>query len=206
VSYNFDRTHQFGEAFPLNSGFDSASQVPDQLSDNQGFLAEWQARKWRFGYRFNRSFQDNRQIGRELADLRNIVNGFAVGFTPASNLDLNFDLSRESAHNREQNRTDRTNRIGGNINWAMTQRMTLAVTVSTTFAGNRARTSKSRNAELDMQWSYKFGMEKSRYRKFNGQFFIRYANRYARTEDNLFGFNNLTKIQTLNTGLSFTFF
>ncbi|MCI0486796.1 MAG: hypothetical protein L0229_09370 [Blastocatellia bacterium] len=206
LSYNFDRTHQFGAAFPINSGFDSASQVPDQLSNNQGFVAEWQAQRWRFGYRFNRSFQDNRQPGRELADLRNLINGFTFGFTPVASFDLNLDLTRESADNREQARIDHTNRIGANINWRLWQSMALTATISTTFAGDVAETSRSRNAELDLQWSYRFGLEKSRYRKFSGQFFIRYANRYASSRDNLFGFNNLTKTQTLNTGLSFTFF
>ncbi len=206
VSYNFDRTHQFGKALPVNGGFDSASQIPDQISTNQSLLAEWQFEKWRFGYRINHSFQNNRQPGRELADLKNFIHGFTFGVTPVPAFDLSFDLGRESADNREQNRTDNTLRIGSTINWRMTQKTALAATVSTTLAGDVADTSRSRNAELDLQWSYRFDMEKSRFRKISGQFFIRYANRYARMRDRLLGFSNLTKIQTLNTGISFTFF
>ena len=37
------------------------------------------------------------------------------------------------------------------------------------------------------------------------QFFIRYANRFARTSDLLFLVNNLNKIWTLNTGINLTF-
>jgi hypothetical protein len=206
LSYAFDRTHQFGDGIPLNSGFNSASQIPDQASTNQAALADWQFQRVRFGYRFNRSFQDNRQLGRERADLRNFINGFTVGITPASSLDLNFDLSLESARNFETGRIDDTNRVGANINWRMWQRATLSATVSTIFAGDVAETSRSRNAEVDLQWSYRFGLERSRYRKMQSQFFIRYANRYARSFDNIFGFDNLTRLQTLNVGLSFTFF
>jgi hypothetical protein len=205
VSYSFDRTRQFGAFLPVNSGF-SASHVPDQNSINQNFLAEWQAQKWRFGYRFNRSFQDNRQPGRELADLRNMINGFTVGLTPTASFDLTFDLSAESARNFELGRTDRTYRTGINVNWRVTQRMAASAMVSTVFAGDVAETSRSRSAEIDLQWSYRFGVERSRYRKVQGQFFVRYANRYARSLDSVFGLNSLTRLQTLNTGLSFTFF
>lgn len=206
LSYSFERLHQFGASFPVNSGFDSESQVPDQISTNQLFAAEWQLQKLRFGYRFNQSFQDNRQVGREQADLRNIVNAFTVGLSPASVLDMNFELNAESANNREQNRTDRNYRLGSNINWRMTERAALALTVSTIFAGDVARTTRSRNAEFDLQWSYRFMLERSRFRKVQGQFFVKYANRYARSLDNLFGLSNLTKLQTFNIGLNFTFF
>ncbi len=206
LSYAFDRMHQFADGLPINSGFTSASQVPDQVSTNQNFMSEWQSQKWRFGYRFNRSFQDNRQAGRELADLRNLINGFTFELNPASSIDLGVDLSAESSLNKEAARTDRTYRIGPNVTWRMTNQATLAATVSGIFSGDLAQTSKSRNAELDLQWSYRFGVDRGGRRKVQGQFFIRYANRYARSLDNVFGFRNLTKLQTLNTGLSFTFF
>lgn len=205
LSYTFQRTHQFGDGLPANSGFDSLSQVPDQQSDNQGFLSEWQAERVRFGFRFNRSFQDNRQSGRERADLGNLINAFTIGMTATSTIDFNIDLSFESAKNFEQNRTDRTKRLGANLNWRMTRNATLASYVSTIFAGDLAATSRSRNAELDIQWSYRFALERSRYKKIQAQFFVRYANRYAYTLDNLFGFDTRTRLQTFNTGLSFTF-
>jgi hypothetical protein len=190
---------------PANSGFDTLSQVPDQISDNQGFLSEWQADRFRFGHRFNRSFQDNRQLGRERADLRNLVNTFTFGMTPASVIDFNIDLSFENAKNFEQNRIDRTNRLGANLNWRVTPNATIASYVSTIFASDIARTSRSRNLELDIQWSYRFAIDRSRYKKVQAQFFVRYANRYGHALDNLFGFDTKTRLQTINTGLSFTF-
>ncbi len=206
VGYGVDRTHQVGDGLPLNSGFTSLSQVPDQVSSNQTALAEWQVRSLRFGYRFNRSFQDNRQLGRELADLRNLIQVFTVGLTPLSMVDVSFDVNLERAKNFETQRTDRANRLGGQVNWRMSGRATLAATVSAVFAGDTKQISRNRNAEVDLQWSYRFGWERSRYQKVQGQFFVRYANRYASLSDTLFGLSNRTKLQTLNTGLSFTFF
>jgi hypothetical protein len=74
------------------------------------------------------------------------------------------------------------------------------------FAGDAANTNRSRNADLDVQWSWRFGAGNAEYRKVQGQFFVRYANRYARATDNLFLFHNITKMQTASAGLSFTFF
>jgi hypothetical protein len=206
LSYNLDRTHQFGKGLPGNSGFDNLSQVPDQISTNHLFNAEWQWEKWRLGYRFNQSFQDNRQPGRALADLRNLINGFTVGLNPHAAFDLNFDLNVESAKNFEARRTDRTLRAGAGTNWRMTPKTTLNATVSNTLIGDIARTTRNRNTEFDLQWSYSFGFGETGWKKMKGQFFIRYADRYARARDFLFGLDNQTRLQTLNTGLNFVFF
>lgn len=206
LSYNFDRTHQLGRGLPVNSDFNSLSQIPDQVSVNQTLNAEWQFQKWRMSYRFNHSAQDNRQIGRERADLRNLINAFSFGLTTSSAFDLNLELNAESAKNFEMNRTDRLWRLGPNFNWRMTPKTVLALTVSSAFAGDVEGASRSRNAEVDLQWSYQFGYGENGWKKLRGNYFIRYANRYARTFDQVFGLNNLTKLQTLNTGLNITFF
>jgi hypothetical protein len=208
LSYSLDEVRQFGASIPTNGGFElNLTTIPDQLSTNQNLSAEWQLKGLRFGYRFNRSFQDNRQVGRERADLRNLVNGFALGVNPTAALDLNFDVGAESASNKENDRVDRTLRIGSNITWRLTQKMTVGATLSGTAAGDTNRVSKNRSAEIDLQWSYRFGLQKKNcLEKFQGQFFIRYANRYAHGQDSLFQLDNLTRLQTLNAGVSVTFF
>ena len=206
LGYNMNRIHQFGRAFPLNGGFNDPSQVPDQVSSNHEFSSEWQFQKWRVAYRFNQSYQDNRQPGRVLSDLLNRTHGAVLGLTPHTTLDLNFDLNVESAKNFETARVDRTLRAGLNTNWRMTPRMTINLTASNTLAGDIARITRSRNTELDLQWSYQFTRGETGWRKFKGQFFIRYADRYARTRDFMFGLDNLTRLKTLNGGINFVFF
>jgi len=206
LAYSLNRIHQFGEAFPINSGFDSDSQVPDQISTVHDFSSEWQLEKWRLAYRFNYSFQNNRQPGRETADLRNLINGVTLGLNPHSSFDLNFDLNIESARNFEMSRTDRTYRAGINTNWRMTRNITVNAIVSNTLAGDIARTTRNRNTEFDLQWSYRFVVGEDRWRKVQAQFFVRYADRYARARDFLFGLDNLTRLRTFNGGLNFVFF
>jgi hypothetical protein len=211
IAYSYDRTHQFAPSVPAGGGFDgndnNLSFIPNQVSLNQFFTADWQLAKWRFGYRYNRSFQDNRQVRREFADLKNLVNVFTFGFAPSAALDVNLELHAESAENREAPRTDRTLRFNSNLNWRMSPLMTLTASFANTTLGDLARTASSRNTDFTLQWSRRFGFkEQSRFRKVQAQFFIIYANRYAHSRDTVFGFNNLRKAQTLNSGLNFTFF
>ncbi len=207
VSYSFDQVHQFAASTPVNGGFEaSLGSVPDQVSTNQSASADWQIRTVRWGYRFNRSFQDNRQIGRELADLRNITNVWSLGIQPVQQINVNLDFGFDSALNIEQKRTDRTLRIGPTVNWTISKNMSFAGSLSATRIGNLAGTSRTRSAETDLQWSYRFALDKGHNKKIQGQFFIRYSDRYAFSRDTVFGFSNLTKLQTLNAGISFTFF
>ncbi|MFL6231208.1 MAG: hypothetical protein ACJ741_20730 [Pyrinomonadaceae bacterium] len=208
LSFGFDRTHQLAAFVPVGGDFSSLSQIPNQVSTNQSFAAEWQfSSALRLGYRFNYSFQDNRQITSERADLLDETNGLTVGLNPSKSLDLNFEVGTERASNFAQNAINTTLRVGTGVTWRMTGRMVWALNASTTGAGDRFGASHRRDADFDVQYSWRFlQSEKSRWKKVQGQFFIRYANRYGLARDRLFGFNTLTKFQAFNAGLNFNFF
>jgi hypothetical protein len=207
VSYTLDQVHQFGASIPINGGFEAeASTIPNQVSTNQTISADWQVKTVRWGYRFNRSLQDNRQVGRELADLRNITNVWSLGLQPSAKLGINLDAGWDSALNKEQKRTDHTFRLGPNVNWTITKSMAFTGAVSATSLGDVAGTSRNRTTEANVQWSYRFAVDKGRNKKVQGQFFIRYADRYVFASDSLFRLRTLTKLRTLNTGITFTFF
>ncbi len=158
-------------------------------------------------YRLNHTLADNRALGRERADLQNFIHNVVIGWKPLPTLDLSLDVNFEDANNRELNRTDRTLRFGVIANWQATVRQAFNLTFSTLGAGDLARTTGSRNLELDLQWNYRLTREnENRFRKFQTVYFIRSANRFARTNDFSQGINALTKLQTFNTGLNFIFF
>jgi hypothetical protein len=207
LAYSFDRLHQFGAAIPINGGFEFAPEaIPDFLGTNQSFTADWQFEKIRIGYRANHSLQNNLQQGREFADTINFTNAVSFQTSVSKSLDVNLEFSGDNVSNKENARTDRLLRLATGINWRVTGRNAIAANLGTTFAGDVARTVRNRNAEFDLQWSYQFTLGKERFKKLQGQSFVRYANRYASSRDNIFFLNNLTKAQTLNIGLSFTFF
>jgi hypothetical protein len=207
IAYSFNQTRQFGAAVPVRGGFElDPAAIPDQIGTNQSLAADWLIQKLRLGYRFNHSFQNSRQTGRELADLTNVTNVLSFGMSVANSLDLNWDINVDRASNKEALTRDRTVRLAPSINWRPTQKSALASNLSFTFAGDAAGVRRNKNIEFDIQWSCRFGFERDRLRKVQGQFFIRYANRFARTHERLFALNTITKTQILNTGLSFTFF
>src|SRR5262249_48563165 len=181
-------------------------QIPNQISLNYNLSADWQFTKWRLGYRFNRSLQNNRQPGRELADLVNLVSGLTLGLNPTPAFDVNFDVNDEQGKNFEFQRTDRTVRYAVNSNWRMTTRATFALNLSTigigAETGDQARASSSRAIEGDAQWSYRLDAEHPIWQRLfakrtQAQFFIRYTNRFARTRHRVFSVRDLIKDWTL---------
>ena len=207
VGYTLDRVRQAATSVPVNGGFIDPSTIPDQMNLVNTFVSEWQAGRWRLAYRLNHSSQDNRQPGRERADLRNAVHEVILGWNPLTTLELNAELGAESALNRETERLDRTLRFGFGAAWRMSRGALLSANLATTGVGDAAQTSRRRNTELDLQWTWRFGGESAdRFKKVQTTFFLRYANRLARARDDLFGVNTLTRLQTFNTGLNFIFF
>jgi hypothetical protein len=208
VSYNFNRTRAFSEVVPVNGGFEQdPTAIPDQITTNQALTADWQIEKWRLGYRLNHTFVNNRQLGSQLADQLTLVNGVGVGVAPGPSLDLNLDINVESVNNQEARAIDRTLRLAPAINWRIGKKSTFASNFSTTLAKDDARTKRNSNIEFDMQWTYQFAFfENDRFRKIQGQFFARYADRYARNRNLLILQNDLEKTRTLNLGLSFNIF
>jgi hypothetical protein len=207
VGYTFERVHASADFIPLGGGFDQPGAIPDQANIVQSFTAEWQIKEIKLAYRLNHSLQDNRALGRERADLQNFTHNGTVGWSPLSTLELNFDLNFEDANNREQARTDRNLRFGATANWQATRRQTFNLTLSTTGAGDLARTARNFNNEFDLQWAYRLTREnENRFKKLQANYFLRYANRFARARNFVENIDNLTKLQTFNTGLNFIFF
>jgi hypothetical protein len=207
VGYTFERVQASADFIPNGGGFDQPGAIPDQANTVQSFTAEWQIKEIKLAYRLNHSLQDNRALGRERADLQNFTHNGTVGWSPLAKLELNFDLSFEDANNREQARTDRNLRFGATANWQATGRQTFNLTLSTAGAGDLARTARNFNNEFDLQWSYRLAREnENRFKKFQANYFLRYANRFARARNFVENIDNLTKLQTFNTGLNFIFF
>jgi hypothetical protein len=209
LSYSYDRVHQFGAAFPSGGEFTSASHIPDQESISQAANAQWQlSEKLTVGYRYNRAFQDNKQPGRELADFESSVNGLSLSYAPFESLTLGLELSRERQRAFERPRLDGTFRIGTQATWQtpFLKNSTLSMNVSSTVAGDAANLNDTRSAEFDVQWAYRFGIGKKKFKKAEAQFFIRYANRYGDAFDRLAILRSFTKTQGINAGITFNVF
>ncbi len=209
VSYNYTHVHQFGAFLPSAGEFNDPSQVPDQHSYNQAFNAQWIiSEKISIGFVHNRTFQDNRQPGREAADFASSSTGVTLNYKPFDSLGLDFDLTKERQKSFEQIRIDRTFRLGTRATWAtpFLKNSVLSGGFSFTLAGDTGNLNDTRNGEMDAQWAYNFSFGEKKYKKVSGQFFIRYANRYGDAIDRQFFINTINKSQTFNAGLTFNLF
>lgn len=207
LSYSRSDTHQFGASIPVNGGFEAdPSSVPNQFSTNQSFSADWQFQKLTLGSSYNRSFTNNQQRGRERSDFLSQTMGVRVGFNPTSRLNLNLDLTRDSATELENAKLSRTWRLGPTVSWNVNKHITWTAGLSNTIAGDRAQTNGSRNTEFDTQFSYRYGIERGGLKKVQTLMFIRYADRYARSNDLVFQTSNLTHVKVFNAGLNITIF
>jgi hypothetical protein len=207
LSYSRSVMHQFGAEIPVNGGFATdLGAIPNQYSTSQNFSADWQFQKLNVGYNYNRSFTNNQARGRERFDFLNQTTGVRAGFNPTSRLNLNFELTRDSANDFGSVKLGRTWRIGPTVSWTLTKHMSWTAGLTNTIAGDRAQTSGSRNTEFDTQFSYRIGAERGGLKKVQCQLFIRYADRYARSRDIVFGTASLTRAQIFNGGINVTFF
>jgi len=207
LSYSWSDTHQFGAAIPVNGGFETdPSSVPNQFSPNHNFSADWQFQKVNVGYSYNRSFTNNQQAGREFSDFLSQTNSVRVGFNPTTKLNLNFDFTRDSANDLEGAKLLRTWRVGTTASWTISKAITWTAGISNTIAGDRAQTNGSRNTEFDTQFSYSLGVDRGELKKVQTKMFIRFADRYARSNDSVFQTSNLTRVKIFNAGLNITIF
>ena len=180
AAYGLSQTHQFGVGVPTNAGF-TAENVPNQASTAHDASLQWQAERWRAGYRFNRSFQDNRQPGHERADLSVSTHATTFGLTASRTLDVGVDLSTERQVNLEQGVRGTVERFGFTTNW----RPNTATGVATAFTASRnadaPRTQQAGNTELRVELSRALSLGRRAQQGARAQAFMRYARQSANT-------------------------
>ncbi len=188
LTYAWQRTRQAGDAIPENGDF-SASHVPDQVSHNQSASLTWTGQKTSLSYRWNQSFQDNHQPGRERSDFRAIVHGISGSTTPSPKVTVTIDLSVERQKNFELRLTQRLERVGTSLRWQATRTTDLSGSLSQSWAIDPGADLRNRNTELQLEISQGVNL----YRKIDGgtqgRLFLRWgrtrAARYSLTERDL---------------------
>lgn len=206
ISYALSRVHQRADGLPDGGLFDSASQVPDQVSLNQTLGVTWQGTVWYGGYALNRSFQDNRQPGREQADLLNLVHAVNAGVMASSYLDAGVEFAFEDAETREVSRTDITRRVSGSVTVRPALRTSLTAIVTRNRFEDTPRTSTRRTTDVNLTFTQGVSLLRQRPDRLSGQFFVRYV------RQSIYGLlpgvvePDDTRFWTLNTGLTFRFF
>lgn len=207
LGYSFDRTNNFGQGIPINGGFEiDPTTIPDLMNTNQTLSLAWQFKKFNFEYTYNRSFADNRQSEAEKNDQLGWVHGFTVGINPLDILNFNVGFNFDSQRDFGANQTNQTKTLTFGTNWRPFKNATFAGNFSQALAGDLARTNRNRNINYDLQFSYTFNLEKSRFKKFGMQAFVRFADTFARRRDFPNDLNERTQTKIITAGVTFNVF
>jgi hypothetical protein len=200
LTYSVIQTHLFSDQVPTGGSF-TVSDLPDLMSVNQNLAAQWTGPLWHAGYRLVRSSQDNRQIGRELADFRNVNHAVQFGANPNASVTVSVDLAFETATNLQLSQDMHTRRIGGLLNWSFTKTSVFGAGMSDTRTMGNPLTSDQTNAEWHFEIAQRINRRHVQADHPLAQFFLR----YTRQTGNLIVPSSLptARLQwTVNTGLT----
>jgi hypothetical protein len=174
LSYGWQRTGQLGAGVPENGDF-SLAHVPNQVSVNQTGGATWTHGTTSLAYRWNHSFQDNRQIGRERADFRAIVHGLALSTEPVQRISATVDLGLERQTSIETDITQQLERLGSSLRWQVTRLTDLSGTLSQTWAFDPQSHSRQRNTELQVEMAQGINLYRKPGDGSQGRLFVRFG-------------------------------
>lgn len=204
LTYSMSRTHQFANDIPVNADF-TETHVPDQLSVNHSVDLQWTMGRWRTGYRYNISSQDNRQTGREKADLDNLAHNVAIAFSPLAWIDLTTSLAFEGAENKELKQQNDTKRLGAGVDVRATRDLTLTSAFTRTWLSDDPRSFESNNDELSVELSRNFRLLRRAVERPSGRVFLRYLRQSAGSTpfmDGARGDETSRRNWALNSGVS----
>ena len=197
--------HQFGAYVPVDAGF-TDTHVPDQISvAGQGAL-EWRLRLFRFGYRSSVSRQDNRQIGRERADLRGEAGTVFVGYTPNDRFDFAVDSSIERLRNLELDQRDRVQRTGVTVSWRVWRDIALSANHSWLLGQDEAGTNERDSSDGFIDLSTGFSLWRSAPERNRSRIFLRYSMRDSSSYDRIFNTGTSNEGWSITSGLNVSVF
>jgi len=174
LSVNGQRNHQYGEGVPTNADF-TPTHVPDQMSTNWSASSAWTGGRWSLTYRWNQSFQDNRQTGRERADFRATVQGVSLGLTRGSGLTTALDIGRERQTSIETGASQFIARVGTSLQWQPFGATAFSGSTSYSRAIDPFASQRTRNLELQAELSQGFNLYRRLDSQTQGRVFLRFA-------------------------------
>ena len=155
LGYSYNYVHQFGTGVPPEGGFDE-SHVPDQKNYVYQFSSAWQKSKWSFSYRFQTSFQDNRQPGRENNDFIRNNHTLSFRFAPVSLIDLGTNLNFDLNKNRANNDTEIARRLGFNLQLRPANNLNLRGSYQPSRRFDRADTRLQTQTQISAEATWRF--------------------------------------------------
>lgn len=204
LDVQYSRVHQYGANRPVT--FDPDSHIPDQYDETKNYTLSWGTDKFAFAYSYSIAEQDNRQIGRDLSDFKNINKGVSIGYQFTSRFDVNIGASNVEAIDYENKLSTYDDNYSLGFNWGISDslRLTTSYTEAATSDSNISATSDGYSGNAQLSWQ--FEMPSFSGKKQPGQLFISYLTQNNRSKDNVFNSESNAHSWTINAGLNISLF
>lgn len=173
ATFAWQRTRQFGDGTPVGGDFQPI-HIPDQVSINRTGGLSWTIGSAALGYRWNRSTQDNRQVGRERADFRTDVHGVSLTVPAVRAFTLGLEAGLERNRSEELDLTQQVERLGANLQWQLSGRAAFSGAVSQTWSEDPRSDQRLRNTEMYGELSRGFNLYGRPSGGTQGRLFVRY--------------------------------
>jgi hypothetical protein len=205
VTYGIQQTNQLGSiAAAAGGGFNNPAQIPDQSNTTNQVGLDWTIGSVNLNYKYITAFQDNRQVGQENADTRNLTHQLSTSWQATPQLRFNLGYNFVNATNLEQQITRFTNSPTMGVSWEFNPGTVFA------FNYNRSNDSDSIGQAFNSGESLEFLLTRSFKvdalgREIPGSIFIRYGKQSTLNLNSQNNINTNATIDTISTGLSFSF-
>jgi hypothetical protein len=205
VTYGIQQTNQLGSiASAAGGGFNNPAQIPDQSSTTNQVGLDWTIGSVNLNYKYITAFQDNRQVGQENADTRNLTHQLSTSWQATPQLRFNLGYNFVNATNLEQQITRFTNSPTMGVSWEFNPGTVFA------FNYNRSNDSDSIGQAFNSGESLEFLLTRSFKldalgREIPGSVFIRYGKQSTVNLNSQNNVNTNATIDTISAGLSFSF-
>jgi len=207
LGYRWETNHQYAINVPIAalSAF-NATHLPDQLNRVHGLTLNWSDQAWQLSYGFNLATQDNRQLGREMADFHNTSHNVQGSYRFTPTLGLNAGVGRTENYSNESTLANFSYDYSLGFDWQFRDRWSL----TGNYALNTAHDSKSLadssgwSAQTQVAWRFTLPSPDGE-RKLPGQVFLRHSVNSNFNRDNVFGLLTAGRFWSIQTGMTVSF-
>ncbi len=207
LSISAQRVHQYNLNSPenLQSDFNDNSHLPNQVNLTFNNDLSWDFDKWDLAYQTEWSDQNNKQVGRDQADFKTLGHQLSINLRPTEKINLGLAVGQIKNTDVEQNIKRYDNTYGLNLDWQLTDKLTLAASHNRNRNSDDQDLSKGVSTNNELKLSYQFKVPTPSGKKLPGQTYVRYSRQSAENTDNEQDFKTKGSSSGIFAGINFSF-
>jgi hypothetical protein len=205
VTYSIQQTNQVGSiASAAGGGFNNPAQIPDQSNTTNQVGLDWTIGSVNLNYKYITAFQDNRQVGQENADTRNLTHQLSTSWQATPQFRLNLGYNFVNATNFGQQITRFTNSPTVGVSWEFIPNTIFAFNYNRSNDTDTLGQAFNSGESLEFLLTHNFKLN-ALGQELPGSTFIRYGKQSTLNLNSQNNINTNAAIDTISAGLSLSF-